>query len=110
MRVRGTTRHSELVSREGAGSTLLENLTCAARVLWQRVTRVARRQPRGLRLCESLSLGERRFVAVVEYESARFLVGGTSGSLVLLTKLEATAHTADPDAGFRTPANEETDK
>ena len=58
-----------------------------ARVLWERILRVIRRAPRQLRLCESLPLGERRFVAVVEFERARFLVGGTSASLVLLARL-----------------------
>ena len=33
------------------------------------------------------ALGERRFVAVVEFERARFLVGGTTSSLVLLARL-----------------------
>jgi flagellar biogenesis protein FliO len=46
------------------------------------------RQPRRLRLCESLPLGDRRFVAVVEFDRSRFLVGGTAGSLVLLARLE----------------------
>lgn len=50
-----------------------------------------RRRPRSLRLCESLSLGERRFVAVVAYEKSRFLLGGTSRSVVLLARLEAEA-------------------
>lgn len=102
---RGTTRHSE-ISCQAPGSTLLESLTCAAQRLWKRVTRVAHRQPRGLRLCESLSLGERRFVAVVEYEGARFLLGGTSGSLVLLTKLENITNAAASETSFRPPANE----
>jgi flagellar biogenesis protein FliO len=48
---------------------------------------MTRRAPRRLQLCESLPLGERRFVAVVEFERARFLVGGTSASLVLLARL-----------------------
>jgi hypothetical protein len=48
---------------------------------------MTRRTPRRLLLCESLPLGERRFVAVVEFERARFLVGGTSASLVLLARL-----------------------
>jgi flagellar biogenesis protein FliO len=34
-----------------------------------------------------LPLGERRFVAVVEFERSRFLVGGTTSSLVLLARL-----------------------
>jgi|SRR5579863_4673899 len=48
---------------------------------------MTRRTPRRLLLCESLPLGERCFVAVVEFERARFLVGGTSASLVLLARL-----------------------
>jgi flagellar biogenesis protein FliO len=54
---------------------------------WERVLRLSRRRPRRLRLCESLPLGERRFVAVVEFDQARFLVGGTPSSLVLLSRL-----------------------
>ncbi len=45
------------------------------------------RKPRRLRLCESLSLGEKRFVAVIQYEGQQFLVGGSAGSLNLLTRL-----------------------
>lgn len=58
-----------------------------ARACWDRMLRLRRRAPRRLRLCESLSLGERRVVAVVEFEHSRFLVGGTSASLVLLARL-----------------------
>ena len=58
-----------------------------ARVLWERMGRMSRRTPKRLRLCESLPLGERRFVAVIEFEQSRFLVGGTSSSLVLLADL-----------------------
>lgn len=46
----------------------------------------ARSAPR-LKLCETLQLGDRRFVAVVQFEQQRFLVGGTGSSLVLLTQL-----------------------
>jgi flagellar biogenesis protein FliO len=55
--------------------------------LWKRLARLSLRAPRRLRLCESLPLGERRFVAVVEVDDASFLVGGTSSSLVLLSRL-----------------------
>jgi len=61
------------------------------------------RPPRSLRLCESLPLGERRFVAVVEFERSRFLVGGTGSSLVLLAQLGAR-----PDGSGEAPAPEET--
>lgn len=56
--------------------------------IWRSLLRLGRRAPRRLRLCESLPLGERRFVAVVEFDAARFLVGGTPSSLVLLSRLE----------------------
>lgn len=45
------------------------------------------RPAKALRLCESLNLGERRFVAVVAYENQRFLLGGTGTSVVLLSRL-----------------------
>jgi flagellar biogenesis protein FliO len=58
------------------------------RALWQQLIEVGKRRPKSLRLCESLSMGDRRFVAVIAYEHSRFLLGGTSGSLVLLARLE----------------------
>jgi flagellar biogenesis protein FliO len=54
---------------------------------WRHLVRITIRQPRRLRLCESLPLGDRRFVAVIEFEKSRFLVGGTSSSLALLARL-----------------------
>jgi flagellar biogenesis protein FliO len=79
--------------------TLLVSSAGAFRVrvlgLWERVLRLSRRAPRRLRLCESLPLGERRFVAVVEFERARFLVGGTPSSLVLLSRLADAGRVED---------------
>jgi flagellar biogenesis protein FliO len=63
--------------------------------LWERVLRLGRRAPKRLRLCESLALGERRFVAVVEFEAERFLVGGTPSSLVLLSRLADAGERAE---------------
>lgn len=67
-------------------------------VFLQRLLRLAERPPRRLRLSESLALGERRFVAVIEFEQRRFLVGGTSQSLVLLAKLEGRGAGIDEPA------------
>jgi flagellar biogenesis protein FliO len=53
---------------------------------WWRARLVRRRQ---LRLTETLGLGEHRFVAVIEFERRRFLLGGTARSLTLLTELAA---------------------
>jgi flagellar biogenesis protein FliO len=59
---------------------------------WQRLWRAlpalrVRKAPRRLRLCESLSLGEKRIVAVIEFESQQFLVGGSAHSVNLLARL-----------------------
>lgn len=69
------------------------------RTVLGRVLRIRRRGPKRLRLSESLPLGERRFVAVVEFEKARFLVGGTSSSLVLLSRLADTGSRAEDETG-----------
>jgi flagellar biogenesis protein FliO len=88
MRV-GATKFEET---SGSGGAAVARFTPAlfregGRAFWQWLMRLGNRPPRRLRLCESLPLGERRFVAVVEFERSRFLVGGTSTSLVLLARL-----------------------
>jgi hypothetical protein len=49
------------------------------------------RTPRRLRLCETVSLGEKRFAAVVEFEDRRFLVGGAATSVSLLAELQSSS-------------------
>jgi flagellar biogenesis protein FliO len=46
-----------------------------------------RKAPRQLRLCESVSLGEKRVVAVIQYQTQRFLIGGSAQSVSLLARL-----------------------
>jgi hypothetical protein len=73
----------------------------------QSITRLRHRAPRRLRLNETLQLGDRRFVAVIEFEKARFLLGGTHASLTLLARLDrenttipvVDAMNAGPNAG-----------
>lgn len=48
----------------------------------------AHRRERRLRLCEMLSLGEKRFIAVVEYGQEKFLLAGTPQNISLLKRLE----------------------
>ena len=62
------------------------------------------RRQRHLHLCESLPLGDRRFVAVIEFEKARFLVGGTSGSLSLLSRLDSQGSAGMVPSAGETPA------
>jgi flagellar biogenesis protein FliO len=47
-----------------------------------------RRSERKLRLCETLSFGEKRFIAVVEYDHSKFLVAGTPKCISLLQRLD----------------------
>jgi len=64
---------------------------------WQWLARITRllqsrtRPQKQLRLCETLGLGERRFLAVVQFEQQKFLIGGTGNSLSLLMHLPHTA-------------------
>jgi flagellar biogenesis protein FliO len=67
--------------------TLLGSLWTRLCALWASV-RVQRRVRR-LRLCESLSLGEKRVVAVVEFEDQRFLLAATPEHITLLQTLDA---------------------
>lgn len=75
--------------------------------LWERVLRISRQAPRRLRLCENLPLGERRFVAVVEFDAARFLVGGTPSSLVLLSRLADAGSAAQSECKNESHAGSE---
>lgn len=63
------------------GETLLFHLRSA----FSRVN--IQRRPRRLKLCETLSLGEKRILALVEYEGQRFLVAATEQNISLLQTL-----------------------
>jgi flagellar biogenesis protein FliO len=65
--------------------------------VWQWGMRIlTSRKVRRLRVCESLSLGERRFLAVVEFDHQEFLVGGSGNSLELLARLHEGMVIAEP--------------
>ena len=68
----------------------------AFKTLWQWAGRTVKaRRTRRLRVCETLSLGERRFLAVIEFDHQEFLVGGSGNSLELLARLHEGAVIAD---------------
>lgn len=48
-----------------------------------------KRKERSMRLCETLSLGDRRFLAVVLVEQQKFLVGAAGNSVALLARLSS---------------------
>jgi flagellar biogenesis protein FliO len=80
---------------EAAGSTIASFLRRIASLA------SARRRERRLRLCEMLSLGEKRFVAVVEYGREKFLLAGTPRTISLLQRLDPNLDAANqaPRAG-----------
>lgn len=52
-------------------------------------------KPRSLSIRETAGLGERRFVAVVQFERQRFLIGGSPGSVTLLAELPRDEEATD---------------
>ncbi len=48
-----------------------------------------------LRVCETVSLGEKRFVAVIQVDGQQFLVGGSSSSVSTLARLEGSREFSD---------------
>jgi len=58
-----------------------------------------RRSARRLRLSETLSLGEKRFLAVVQFQQQEFLVGGTGNSIALLARLDSSGAMPDSQTG-----------
>lgn len=69
----------------------------AGKNLWQWVrSAVKPRKVRRLRVCETLSLGERRFLAVIEFDRQEFLVAGSGNSLALLARLHEGKVIAEP--------------
>jgi len=69
--------------------TLLRSVLSGAEALLRAIPpgMVAARREKRLRLCETLSLGEKRFLAVVQVERQEFLVGGSGNSICLLAQL-----------------------
>lgn len=47
--------------------------------------------PRRLRVAETVSLGEKRFVSILQVDGEQFLVAGSPSNIVLLAKLETKA-------------------
>ena len=63
--------------------------------------KVAYRRERRLRLCETVSLGERRLVALIQFDNQPLLVGVTGNSITLLTQPAPCTSGAPPVSDFR---------
>src|SRR5450432_1911675 len=75
-----------LPSTEVSGQILLARIWSACQWILQHVT--VKQARKNLKVCENVSLGEKRFVAVIQVDDERFLIGGSSSSVSLLTRLQ----------------------
>jgi hypothetical protein len=67
-----------------------QTLTAACWRIWAAIeSRRATQRRRTLRVVETVAMGEKRFVAILQVEEQRFLVGGGSAGVSLLAKLDA---------------------
>jgi flagellar biogenesis protein FliO len=55
------------------------------------------RRERLMRLCETLPLGEKRFLAIVQIERQRFLISATNQSVSLLRSLDSSQQSQGAD-------------
>ena len=67
-----------------------------------RSVNIARPQRR-LKLCESLSLGEKRVIAVVQFDRQRFLIGASANSISVLSTLPSENSFATALSSFAEP-------
>jgi flagellar biogenesis protein FliO len=55
--------------------------------IWIQERKAARSSARRIQVIETVSLGEKRFVAVVQVDKLQFLIGGSPSAVVLLAQL-----------------------
>jgi flagellar biogenesis protein FliO len=75
-------RTSEFSSRLGRFFAPVFNLLRSVKI---------QRRERSMRLCETLPLGEKRFLAIVQIEQQRFLIAATNQSISLLHCLDGSS-------------------
>jgi flagellar biogenesis protein FliO len=87
---KGHTLSLPVLADDAALSTLRSQTGLLSRVWrWMRAHHVERSSDRRLRVAETVSLGEKRFVAVVQVDGRHFLVAGGPANIALLAQLDA---------------------
>jgi flagellar biogenesis protein FliO len=84
-----TTVKVEATAQQPAGARLVIDILTRCFASLQKIFTVKRAQKQ-LRVCESVSLGDKRFVAVIQVDQERFLIGGAANSVAMLTRLSET--------------------
>lgn len=86
---------SKALATDHAWSTnIVGALRATLQPVWKWLTRCgagawASGVPRRLRIAETVSFGEKRFVSILQVDGEQFLVGGSSSNISLLAKLES---------------------
>lgn len=70
---------------------------------WAMAARAAQVSSRRMRVLETVQFGEKRFVAMLEVDGARYLIGGASAQIALLGKLDTPADVQQGSAAESTP-------
>jgi flagellar biogenesis protein FliO len=88
--IKGDASPVPVLAAESALSTLRSHTGLLSRTWgWLQARRVVRSSIRRLRVAETVSLGEKRFVAVVQVDGRHFLLAGGPTNIVLLAQLDA---------------------
>lgn len=75
-----------------AHSRIADGVLKILKKLWAQAAKVhVRQNKRRLRVCETIQLGEKRIVAVIQVDDKQFLVGGAPNSVSLLAQLDKPA-------------------
>lgn len=83
-------RRSRAAAPRATGPTLVQMLGSHWRSVWGWVERkrTSHFATRRLHVAETLSLGEKRFVSIIEVDGTQYLIGGSAENVQLLSRLE----------------------
>jgi len=81
--------HQRQVRKEASLPSAPSRTRTLMRVFSWLQARTTRRATKQLQVSEVVSLGEKRFVAIIQVENRKFLIGGGASSVALLTHLDA---------------------
>ncbi len=86
-------RRTSIPSPRATGTPLAQTIADHLRSAWKWLERrrSAHFAARRLHVTETLSLGEKRFVSIIEVDGTQYLIGGSAENVQLLTRLEAHA-------------------
>ncbi len=84
-------RRASAPTPRATGPTLAQTIEVHLRSAWKWLERrrSAHFAARRLHVTETLSLGEKRFVSIIEVDGTQYLIGGSAENVQLLTRLEA---------------------